>query len=301
MGESTERRIFLPAFVLATAVLPAIWFSHSGQEPSEPAGPRYVNVASFTQEELRGFDGKPGGEVGFTIQVNKTKGTRVGLKFREAEEEGGSLKVEEVLEDGLVAEWNRRNPGKRVLAGDSLVEVNGEADAGKIVEECAQNKALDLTVSRTKDKTILIAIWGRVFNVSSGTIFYGAGQGYRMFAGRECTYNMAVTSVKKKSLARDLEGVTDKQFEHLNETYWETYVDKYPIVGVLKDSPFDPSKFDHFAGSWEEACAPRLAEVQEAANAKNFTVKESRCPVTRVAKNIGKTLAQFVPRMLLGQ
>lgn len=286
--------------VLAVAALPALWWSRSFAVLYAPVGQRLVNVATFTQVELQNYTGQAGGEIRFTVQVNRTQGgPRLGMKFGDdGSGDAMSLKVEEVYPEGLIAQWNMHNPNKRVMPGDSLLMVNGAHEAESIAQECSQHRPLDVSLARKHDGSVLLAVLGRVFNVTTGLEFYGPKETYRVFAGRECSYNMAITSTKKKSIAKSLEDTTEKQLEHLNETYWLTYVDKYPIVGVLSDSPFDPADFDRFAGSWADAQKPQL-EVPDVLF-KNVTKRESRCPVTRAAKTIGNTLAQFVPRLLLG-
>lgn len=143
-----------------------------------------------------------------------------------------------------------------------------------------------------KDDELLLAVWGRVFDVSSGKEFYGEGQGYRLFAGHDCTRAFALTRRQVDMLDQGLEDLSDKQLRHLNRTYWETYVAKYPVVGRLLDPPYDPKDYDNFAGPYSaiRRTRPSLGEERP---------RESRCPVTRAAKAVGSAIANLIPRQLL--
>eukprot|EP00405_Crypthecodinium_cohnii_P009913 CAMPEP_0206428308 /NCGR_PEP_ID=MMETSP0324_2-20121206/5576_1 /ASSEMBLY_ACC=CAM_ASM_000836 /TAXON_ID=2866 /ORGANISM="Crypthecodinium cohnii, Strain Seligo" /LENGTH=229 /DNA_ID=CAMNT_0053893789 /DNA_START=40 /DNA_END=729 /DNA_ORIENTATION=+ len=143
---------------------------------------------------------------------------------------------------------------------------------------------------------LLLAVWGRVFNVTSGSNFYAPGQGYEVFAGHECTFAFATASTKAKDLGRTLETLTDKQISHLNQTYWETYVAKYPIVGRLDDSPFDPTDYDKYAGPWRRVRLTSAGGADE--RPKKASKRQSRCPVTRAAKAIGNAIVSLVPKQL---
>ncbi|CAE7940398.1 MP3 [Symbiodinium necroappetens] len=138
----------------------------------------------------------------------------------------------------------------------------------------------------------MLAVWGRVFDVSSGKEFYGEGQGYRLFAGHDCTRAFALTRRQVDMLDQGLEDLSDKQLRHLNRTYWETYVAKYPVVGRLLDPPYDPKDYDNFAGPYSaiRRTRPSLGEERP---------RESRCPVTRAAKAVGSAIANLIPRQLL--
>jgi len=143
-----------------------------------------------------------------------------------------------------------------------------------------------------KDDDLLLAVWGRVFDVSSGKEFYGEGQGYRLFAGHDCTRAFALTRRQVDMLDQGLDDLSDKQLRHLNRTYWETYVAKYPVVGRLLDPPYDPKDYDNFAGPYSAIRRTRPSLDEE-------RPRESRCPVTRAAKAVGSAIANLLPRQLL--
>mmetsp|Transcript_78460 Transcript_78460/g.227751 ORF Transcript_78460/g.227751 Transcript_78460/m.227751 type:complete len:213 (+) Transcript_78460:105-743(+) len=159
-----------------------------------------------------------------------------------------------------------------VYSSETLRRYNGEGGEGKI----------------------LLAVWGRVFDVTSGSEFYAVGEGYHVFAGHDCTRAFALGSTKAKWLDRDLEGLSDAKLRHLNETYWGTYVAKYPVVGRLTDPPYDPAAYDAYAGP---IAALRVArESGQAAPAQGK--RKSKCPVTNAFRAMGRMVASMLPMQL---
>eukprot|EP00928_Gymnodinium_smaydae_P064020 TRINITY_DN47459_c0_g1_i1.p1 TRINITY_DN47459_c0_g1~~TRINITY_DN47459_c0_g1_i1.p1 ORF type:complete len:173 (-),score=50.46 TRINITY_DN47459_c0_g1_i1:233-751(-) len=58
------------------------------------------------------------------------------------------LVVEEITE-GAVKDWNDKNPDKKVIVGDQIVEVNGASgDVGKMVDECKTSSSLEIKIKR---------------------------------------------------------------------------------------------------------------------------------------------------------
>mmetsp|Transcript_46032 Transcript_46032/g.99971 ORF Transcript_46032/g.99971 Transcript_46032/m.99971 type:complete len:212 (-) Transcript_46032:196-831(-) len=145
-----------------------------------------------------------------------------------------------------------------------------------------------------KNGSLLLTIFGRVFNVTSGEEFYRKGQSYDVYPGHDCSYCFAVSKVSRKCLDKglDLPKITESALLGLNDTYWSTYVTKYPIVGVLADPPYEPSKYDYLAGPF--------AEVRTTQATPGPRKRQSRCPVTRAARAIGGAIIDLLPRGLLG-
>ncbi|WFD43981.1 Dihydrodipicolinate synthase [Malassezia psittaci] len=85
---------------------------------------------------------------------------------------------------------------------------------------------------------ILLAINGRVFDVSSGKNFYGPGGPYGNFAGRDASRGMAKQSFDLAMLTPldqpidTLQDLTNGERKNMME--WEShFAGKYPIVGEL--------------------------------------------------------------------
>ncbi|KAF9312901.1 hypothetical protein BG003_005820 [Podila horticola] len=91
---------------------------------------------------------------------------------------------------------------------------------------------------RTPDTRILMAVNGKVFDVTRGKQFYGPDGPYGNFAGRDASRGLAMNSFDKSILA-PLDGPIDK-LEDLKEDErsaledWEVLFDgKYQLVGKL--------------------------------------------------------------------
>ncbi|CAK9062469.1 unnamed protein product [Durusdinium trenchii] len=89
-----------------------------------------------------------------------------------------------------------------------------------------------------------------------------------------------------------LEDLTPEQLNHLNRTYWETYIAKYPVVGRLEDPPYRAADYDRFAGPFAQVQYTRPRR-------EGKPPRESRCPVTRAARELGNALVKLLPRQLL--
>ncbi|KAH7482437.1 hypothetical protein PRIC1_006823 [Phytophthora ramorum] len=83
-----------------------------------------------------------------------------------------------------------------------------------------------------EEKPILLAVGGKVLDVTSGAKFYAKGKSYNQFAGTACTRALALGSLKKEDISDDVEDFDDKKNKELDETK-EFYYEKYPIIGEL--------------------------------------------------------------------
>jgi len=179
----------------------------------------------------------------------------------------------------------------------SSVQIRGQASGERqsLVPSYSLSE-LRAFIGEGEDETVLLAVWGRVFNVTSAPEFYAKGGGYHVFAGHDCTRAFAISSTKDKWLDMNLEGLKPKKIKHLNETYWGPYVEKYPIVGRLTDPPYDASAYDEYAGPYSqiqvhESVRPRPSQPTGAK-------RESKCPVTRAARAVGSAVMSLLPRQL---
>jgi membrane-associated progesterone receptor component len=106
-------------------------------------------------------------------------------------------------------------------------------------EPLPKGEARDYTVEELRgydgsDKTrpVLLAIEGRVFDVTHGRSFYGKGGPYEMFAGRECAVALAKMSFDEADVHGDTSVLDD--FERGKLTDWlETFEGKYVELGKL--------------------------------------------------------------------
>ncbi len=85
-------------------------------------------------------------------------------------------------------------------------------------------------------KPLLIAVRGRVYDVTRGRDFYGPGGPYGMFAGKDCTRALAKVSFDAELFTGDLEGLSQDELEQLQE-WIEMFEGKYGNIGRLLASP----------------------------------------------------------------
>jgi membrane-associated progesterone receptor component len=79
---------------------------------------------------------------------------------------------------------------------------------------------------------VLLALEGRVFDVTHGRSFYGKGGPYEMFAGRECAVALAKMSFDEADVHGDTSVLDGEQREKLTD-WLETFEGKYTELGKL--------------------------------------------------------------------
>ncbi|KAG6543562.1 hypothetical protein Mapa_015056 [Marchantia paleacea] len=100
--------------------------------------------------------------------------------------------------------------------------------------EVGEINALELSKYDGSDaeKQLLVAIRGKIYDVSSARDFYGPGKPYAVFAGKDATRALAKMSTKAEDVSPSLEGLTEKEIGVLDN--WEKkFVTKYPVVGTV--------------------------------------------------------------------
>ena len=90
-----------------------------------------------------------------------------------------------------------------------------------------------------EERPILISIFGRVYDVSAGSKFYGPSGAYSNFAGRDVTFSLSTGCRTDDCLETTAEGLDEKLLK--GGKRWLSFFhlhDKYPLVGKLEDSDF---------------------------------------------------------------
>nr|GAT55727.1 cytochrome B5 [Mycena chlorophos] len=85
-------------------------------------------------------------------------------------------------------------------------------------------------------KPIYISIKGTVFDVSRNTAVYGPGGSYALFAGKDASRGLGMSSLKAEDAIPDYAGLADKDRKVLDD--WHAFFEKrYNIVGKVIDHP----------------------------------------------------------------
>ncbi|KAJ2450804.1 hypothetical protein GGF42_004405 [Coemansia sp. RSA 2424] len=99
-------------------------------------------------------------------------------------------------------------------------------------------RELEKHTGQGESKQILLGLNGNVYDVSKGAAFYGPGNGYSVFAGRDCTVGLAKSSLLRKDMPGPGDAPTSmdslSEDERKTALAWEARLQKkYPVVGVL--------------------------------------------------------------------
>ncbi|KAJ8494580.1 hypothetical protein ONZ45_g9723 [Pleurotus djamor] len=87
-----------------------------------------------------------------------------------------------------------------------------------------------------ESKPIYVAIKGTVFDVSHKKDVYGSGKSYNLFAGKDASKALGMSSLKPEDAISDYSGLSDGDMNTLNE--WHSFFSKrYNVVGKVIDLP----------------------------------------------------------------
>ncbi|KAF4620816.1 hypothetical protein D9613_000041 [Agrocybe pediades] len=85
-------------------------------------------------------------------------------------------------------------------------------------------------------KPIYVAIKGTIFDVTTKKDVYGPGRSYSIFAGKDGSRGLGLSSLKAEDAVADYSTLDDKDMKTLND--WHAFFSKrYNIVGKVSDGP----------------------------------------------------------------
>ena len=135
----------------------------------------------------------------------------------------------------------------QIMSGNSNgTDSNDQHDgAGEDLPIYTREELYEFGNGNGDNAVLLLSIFGRVYDVSSGDKYYGEGAKYHLFAGRDATRALATGCLQEKCLGSNTsDGELDSDKFEMNEktmkeakkwvAFFETH-DKYSHVGFLKD------------------------------------------------------------------
>ncbi|KAF9033824.1 cytochrome b5-like heme/steroid binding domain-containing protein [Panaeolus papilionaceus] len=85
-------------------------------------------------------------------------------------------------------------------------------------------------------KPIYVAIKGDIFDVTAKAEVYGAGRSYNVFAGKDGSKGLGMSSLKPEDAVSDYSTLDEKDMKVLDD--WHSFFSKrYNVVGKVSDGP----------------------------------------------------------------
>nr|ODN87516.1 hypothetical protein L203_03293 [Cryptococcus depauperatus CBS 7841] len=124
--------------------------------------------------------------------------------------------------------------------GKSQSQLTGQTSSTK-TEEKGKMAPLDDSITSAQlaqhdgsdpSKPIYVAIKGKVFDVSPRAEMYGPGKGYHVFAGKDGSKGLGMSSLDPQDAVADFSTLNETQLNTLNQ--WESFFEKrYNVVGKV--------------------------------------------------------------------
>ncbi|WVQ97658.1 hypothetical protein IAU59_004772 [Kwoniella sp. CBS 9459] len=139
--------------------------------------------------------------------------------------------VKEQVKEVAQATQAGGSKGKAAQAGASIMSAPA-ADLAPPKDDPIPAAELSQYDGSDPSKPIYVAIKGRVFDVTNKPEMYGKGKGYNIFAGRDASKGLGMSSLDIKDAVPDYSSLNEAQMKTLNQ--WESFFEKrYNVVGKV--------------------------------------------------------------------
>ncbi|WVF70242.1 hypothetical protein IAT40_005031 [Kwoniella sp. CBS 6097] len=139
--------------------------------------------------------------------------------------------VKEQVKEVAQATQAGDSKGKAAQAGASIMSAPA-ADLAPPKDDPIPASELSQYDGSDPSKPIYVAIKGRVFDVTNKPEMYGKGKGYNIFAGRDASKGLGMSSLDIKDAVPDYSTLNEAQMKTLNQ--WESFFEKrYNVVGKV--------------------------------------------------------------------
>nr|XP_019015155.1 uncharacterized protein I206_01243 [Kwoniella pini CBS 10737]OCF53936.1 hypothetical protein I206_01243 [Kwoniella pini CBS 10737] len=158
--------------------------------------------------------------------------TAVGVSFAAIFAVSSSNKTSEQIKTQVkevtnVASSNTDARGKAAQAGASIMSAPS-TDLAPPKDDPISASSLSQYDGSDPSKPIYVAIKGRVFDVTPKAEMYGKGKGYNIFAGRDASKGLGMSSLNLEDAISDYSSLNETQMNTLNQ--WESFFEKVNLV-----------------------------------------------------------------------
>jgi membrane-associated progesterone receptor component len=163
---------------------------------------------------------------------------------------------------GRVKAYRRRNQGNSMALmtvlmkqEDPLLGVNFDDEPDDVPTYTVD----ELWEFGQDDNKLLLSVFGRIYDVSTGRRFYGSTARYNMFPGLDVTYALGSGCKSDECLIKTAQDLDEKQVEEAKR--WLSYFqlhDKYAYVGKLENNPME-----QMMEAWIEEAVAKQKETGE--------------------------------------